>query len=98
MGDRYQLVAEVPGVNRQDLNIHVTETSVSLQAAQQYREETREGNYLRRERRRGSFRRTFSLPSPVSPEEARARFDNGILIVDLPKEGRGRGRDLQIEG
>jgi HSP20 family protein len=97
-GDHYQLVAEVPGVSRENLRIHVTETSVHLQGAQEQRAETREGNYLRRERRHGSFQRTFSLPSPVSPEEARAHFEDGVLTIDLPKEGRTRGRDLRIEG
>lgn len=97
-GDHYQLVAEVPGVNKDDLSIHVTETSVSLEAVQEHREEMQEGNYIRRERRRGSFHRTFSLPSPISPEEARARFQNGVLTVELPKEGRSRGRSLQIDG
>ncbi len=97
-GDHYQLVAEVAGINKDDLSITVTETSVSLQAVQEHREEMQEGNYLRRERHRGSFQRTFSLPSPISPEEARARFENGVLTVDLPKEGRSRGRNLQIDG
>ncbi len=96
-GDQYRLVAEVPGMTKDNLSINVAERSVTLQGQTEHQEKIEEENFIRRERRQGSFSRTIPLPVPVNPDAASASFENGVLTVVLPKESPQQGRQLEIE-
>ncbi|MGI6603893.1 MAG: Hsp20/alpha crystallin family protein [Firmicutes bacterium] len=91
--------AELPGVNRNDIDITITANSISLRGELRREEEHREEGYIRSERRFGQFFRTLPLPAEVKPEEARASFRDGILEIRAPKAepGRNDGYKLKIE-
>lgn len=92
--------AEVPGISPEDLQVHVTEGEVRLQGTRRESTEATSGSEcLYSERRVGSFQRVVSLPCPVDPAGARARYHSGVLEVRLPKKqtGSGAGRRLPIE-
>lgn len=97
-GDQYRIIAEVPGLNKEDLSINVTQRAVTLQGQTSREEKIEEENYIRRERRQGSFSRTIPLPAPIKPDAASASFENGVLTVTLPRETAQQGRQLEIEG
>lgn len=77
--------AEVPGVEAKDLDVQVTENTVSI--AGSHREETRteEKGMVRSELRYGQFQRLIPLPTTVQYEQVKADFKNGILTLTLPK-------------
>jgi HSP20 family protein len=54
--------------------------------------------YLVRERRRGTFVRAITLPSAVDAEQAASRFENGELVITLPKAQQARARHIEIQG
>lgn len=91
--------AHLPGVDTKNLDIHVEEDVVTLKGS--YSEETRqEGQeYLLQQFRAGSFIRTIPLNALVLPEKAKAKFQDGILELTLPKSGekKARGVKLNIE-
>lgn len=81
--DSYLLFAELPGVRREDIQLQVKDRRLELSGLRHPLGENR--NFLRMERSYGPFRRVFDLGAPVDTENISARFDQGILKVDIPK-------------
>lgn len=79
------LKAELPGVNKDHLNVEVQRDVVMLKAETSEEKESTEGAYHRRERSYHSFQRTIPLPAEVKSSEAKASFKDGLLEVHLPK-------------
>lgn len=71
--DNLQISAELPGVNRADVNIELLDDSLSLTATRKQGEQT------------VSFERSFSLPYAVQADKVTAAYENGILLLTLPK-------------
>jgi len=86
-GKEYLLKAEVPGIEKKDLNIEITENRIEIsgRTAIETKEEDKEQGYLRRERRYTSFYRSLPLPEAVLTEKAEAELKDGVLTVKLPK-------------
>ncbi|MEM2959207.1 MAG: Hsp20/alpha crystallin family protein [Candidatus Freyarchaeota archaeon] len=93
------IVAELPGVKKEDININATENRVEISAEVKVdREETEEGReYIYRERTHKKFYRSFKLPVQVIPEKAAATYKNGILELKLPKRETREKRPIKID-
>ena len=90
--------AELPGVEKDDLDVSVTEDSVTIKATtRQEKEEEKEGEYHRREISQGSFARTVALPSAVQSDAAKASFKNGVLELTLPKATPAKRHSVKVE-
>ncbi len=81
--------AELPGVKRENINIEINDNYLTISAANDEVNEEKRENYLRRERRSGTFRRSFSINN-VNEEQIEAKYEDGILEVRLPKKTPGR--------
>lgn len=79
--------AEVPGVDAKDLDVVLTEDTLTIRGQVAEKAEAAEGGYRRIERRYGAFERTIPLPAAVQHQQARAEYKNGILEVTAPKLG-----------
>ncbi len=79
------LKADIPGINQEDLDITVSENTVTLKGEIKLDESREEKGYHLTERRYGSFYRTIPLPTEVKSEEATARCKNGVLELRIPK-------------
>lgn len=77
--------AEVPGVAKADLQVSVSDNTVTIKGETRQEEKEEKGDYFRREMRRGSFSRTVTLPCTVDGTKAKAQFKEGILELTLPK-------------
>ena len=77
--------AELPGVQKDDLDIEVTEDMLSIKAETKEEKEEKDAHYLRRERSWGMFQRIIPLPVEVKAKEAKASFKDGLLEVTIPK-------------
>ena len=84
-GKQYVVTAEIPGVNKEDLNIEVSENSIELSAESKEEKQEETKGYIRRERRYASFYRSIPLPEDIAPDRANAELKEGILTVTLPK-------------
>lgn len=83
----YLLQAELPGVAKEDIHVDVHGKLVTLKAEiRQHDSQSQDERTLRSERYFGSVSRTVELPVEVTPEHVVARFDNGILTLQLPKQ------------
>jgi HSP20 family protein len=95
-GDGLALVAEVPGINRSDLEIQVKGRTIRLSGSKsvQYPENA---SVHRRERLQGRFDRSITLPIEVDQDGITAECRNGVLILTLPRAERDTPRSIRID-
>jgi HSP20 family protein len=74
-----------PGLERDDLKIHVENRVLEISAEKKTSTETNKNKVLRREFNYSSFRRSFTLPESVDSDKISATHKNGVLTVTLPK-------------
>lgn len=92
------LRAEVPGVSRDDLEITMTDDSVTIRGTSKREEKKEEGDYYYCETSRGEFSRSVTLPAHVDGSKARAEYKDGILELTLPKLETARRHKIPIAG
>jgi len=93
--ESYVITAELPGLQRDDLQIHMHEGRLTLSGVRREREQATE-QYHRVERGHGSFIRTFQLPVPVDAERITADLHDGVLTVTCPKSNEAGARRIGI--
>ena len=94
----YTVHAEVPGVPKEDIHISVEGNVVSLRAEVRQHDQQKDGEkVLRSERYFGQVARSFALPADVDASQAKAKYDNGVLILTLPKKQASNAQRLHIE-
>jgi HSP20 family protein len=96
--DAYQVHAELPGVKKEDIHVHIDGPVVSISAERKQEKEVKEGErVLRTERYFGEVSRSFQLGADVDEAGATARFSDGVLELTLPKKAPARSKRLVIE-
>ncbi|KLR57154.1 MULTISPECIES: Hsp20/alpha crystallin family protein [Diaphorobacter] len=94
----YTVQAEVPGVPKEDINVSIDGNVVSLRAEVRQHDEKKEGEkVLRSERYYGAVARSFQLPVDVDATQAKAKYDNGVLTLTLPKKQGNKTQRLMID-
>lgn len=91
------LRAELPGLKREDIDIRVENSTLTLRGARKQEQEVSKEHYHRVERAYGSFSRSFSLPSTVDTEKVSANFADGVLTVKLPTREEAKPRQIQVQ-
>ncbi|MBD3277895.1 MAG: Hsp20 family protein [Candidatus Aegiribacteria sp.] len=89
---------ELPGMKREDIEIDIANGVLSIKGEKREEEEEKKKTWHRREVRYGSFSRSFSLPTDVKTDEAKASYEDGVLKIVLPKEEKALHRKIEIEG
>jgi len=89
--------AELPGVDKKDLDISMTEDSVTIKGSTRREEKEEKENYFRSEITRGEFARKVALPAEVDSDKAQASFKDGILELVLPKTQVRKRRTIPVE-
>lgn len=98
-GDALRIVAELPGLARDDVELEVVEDMLVLSGEKRVESESKEQGCYRVERTFGHFQRAIPLPSGIDLERAESKFDNGVLTVRIPKapEQATANRRLEIK-
>lgn len=89
--------AEVPGVEKKDLDVSVSDDTVTIKGEVHREEKAEQGDYHRHEISMGAFARTVALPAEVDGTKAKAVFKDGILEVTLPKREQARRHSIKLE-
>ena len=89
--------AEIPGVAREDLEVTLSDNSVTFRGSTRHEEEKEEGEYHYRETSRGEFCRTLPLPADVDRDQAKARHKDGVVELVLPKTKTSQRRKVEVE-
>ena len=85
-GTAYKVVAEIPGIPKEKLDVRVRGSAVEIRAENECETEEKEERYLRRERTYAGYYRALELPEPVVASDATATVVNGLLELELPKQ------------
>jgi len=84
--DYYEITAELPGVDKKDIHVHVKDGILTLEAETvQEEKEKKQGKVIRQERRYGKFMRSFNLGTDVQESDIKASFKDGVLTLEAPK-------------
>jgi HSP20 family protein len=89
--------AEVPGIDKKDIDVSLTNGSVTIKGETTREEKEEKGDYYRCERTRGSFSRTVSLPAEVDSDTAKASFKDGLLELVLHKAEKSKRRSIKVD-
>jgi HSP20 family protein len=86
-GDKYIMESELPGFEKEDIKLDINGSYLVISAEHKTENDKKDdkGNYIRRERSFGSYKRSFDI-SDVDTDTISAEYKNGILIIDLPKK------------
>ena len=92
----YELIAELPGVGKNDISVTVEDAVLTIEASvehtgqeqgqeQEQVQEAETGKWLRRERHTGKYLRSFKLGEDIDSAEIKASFNDGLLTLQVPK-------------
>ena len=94
----FTVQAEMPGVRKEDIHVSVEGSIVTLRAEiRQEDRQTEDEKVLRTERYYGEVSRSFQLPAEIDEAAAKARYDNGVLLLTLPKKSSNAPQRLTVE-
>ena len=94
--NRYVLEADIPGVAREDLDITLEDSVLTIKGERTVNNEENRESYRRKERIHGSFVRQFSLPDTVNTEAISAVITNGVLEIGIPKQAKPEPRKIAV--
>ena len=95
--DEFIVKAELPGLEPDDVDINISGNTLTLQGQFQSEQQGEQGSVHFRERRYGSFRRAFTLPTHVEADKAEADFKNGVLTIRLPKVEEAKPKQIPVK-
>jgi HSP20 family protein len=96
--DAYTVHAELPGVSKEEINVSIDGNVVSLRTETKQEKEVKEGEkVLRSERFYGVMARTFQLPQDIDQTKSKAKYEQGVLTLVLPKKQASGSQRLSIE-
>lgn len=96
-GDYVVVQSTVAGVNDDNLEINITNESVTIRGERGRKEEIKEKDYFYQELFWGTFSRSIILPQEVDPDNSTATLKNGILTIRMPKMSRNKSKKLRVK-
>ncbi len=93
----FELTAELPGMDEKNIEVKVADGSLTIKGEKQEDKEEKKKDYYLRERRFGSFERSFEVPDGVDADKIEAAFKKGVLTVTLPKKPEAQKPAKNIE-
>ena len=88
--------AEMPGMTKDDIEITLSDSTLTLKGEKKKEEEVKEKDYYRCEREYGSFLRTVELPAEVKADGVKATFRDGVLEIRLPKSEEAKKKEVHV--
>ncbi len=95
-GAAYKIVAELPGIPKEKIDVRIRGTSVEIRGSSEETKESDAKELLHRERRSAAYYRSLELPEPVLANAAKAKLENGLLELELPKQHPTSSDEVQV--
>jgi len=89
--------AEVPGVDKKDLEISVTDNALTIKGESRHEEKEEKGEYYRHEISAASFARTVALPADVDGTRAKASSKDGVVEIVIPKLAKSKRHSIKVD-
>lgn len=94
--DKLTVRTELPGIPKDDVHIMIEDGVLTVTGEKKSDREEKDQNFHLVERTFGSFHRSITLPTGVEAEKANASFQDGVLVIDIPKSEHSKPRKIQI--
>ena len=91
------LKLEVPGVKQEDLDVRLENQTLTVKGERKFESEEKQENFHRIERRFGTFARSFTLPVTVDTSSVSAKYEHGVLAIQLAKKEAAKPKQVKIE-
>ena len=95
--EMFTVEADLPGIDKDNVKVDVESGTLVISGERKYEKEEKKENIHRIERSFGRFSRSFSLPSYVDTSKVKARMENGVLKVELPKQEAVKPKSVTVE-
>ncbi|MCX7956319.1 MAG: Hsp20/alpha crystallin family protein [Endomicrobia bacterium] len=95
--DKYVVEAELPGFDKKDIDINITDDILTIKASRKQEQEKKEKNYYYAERSYGEFIRSLRLPTEVDKKSVKAKYDKGVLELTIPKTKEAKEKTTKVE-
>ena len=96
-GENIVVRASMPGIRPEDVQVTIEDDMLTIKGESAVEQETKEGNYLMRERRTGSFHRSLRLPDTVDTAQADSSYRHGVLNISFPKQEAKKAKKLEVK-
>jgi HSP20 family protein len=93
--DHFKIEVAAPGLERSDFDLQVENDHLMIKAEKEHQNEEKADSFVRREFNYTSFTRNFQLPKSVNGEGIAAKYENGVLIIELPKKEEVKGKPVK---
>jgi len=94
--NEFLVKAEIPGVDKKDLDIEIGDDYITLRGEKKETEEHKEEDYYYKESFHGKFLREIALPEKVKSDAAKATYENGILKISIPKAEESKAKKIEV--
>ncbi len=94
--DRYILKADLPGLNKEDIQVDLNDNTLRISGEKKNVEKTSKDNYVRLERKYGKFVRSFTVSDNIDTQNIKANYKDGVLEVTLPKKEEAKPKQLKV--
>lgn len=95
--DAVHLKLEIPGIEAKDLDVQVTEDTVSVSGERKSETKTEEKGMVRSEFQYGKFERVIPLPTHIQTDQVQAKYDRGVLTLTLPKSDSEKRKIVKVD-
>ena len=95
--DKLFVSLDLPGLDPKEVEVSVEDSTLLVSGSREFTQQTEEQNYHRVERRYGQFQRAIRLPETAAADRIEARFDKGVLTVEIPKREEARPRRIEVK-
>ncbi len=92
----YLVVMDLPGIDKKDIKVNFQDGRLTVTGESQKEEKQEKKDYIRRERFKGSFYRSFTLPESIKEDDIKADFKEGVLKVHIPKAEVSKPKEVNI--
>lgn len=96
-GDDVVVKAAIPGLKPEEVDISISDDTLTIKGEHKEEQEVKEENYFYKERRYGTFTRSLLIPVKVKSDKAEAVFENGVLTLTLPKAEEVKPRQIKVK-
>lgn len=95
--ENYELKVELPGLKKEEIEINLTGSVLSLKGEKKEVKETKDKKFYHSERRYGSFQRVIEFPTEVKSDQVKATYVDGILELVIPKAESAKPKQIKVD-
>ncbi|MGC8568020.1 MAG: Hsp20/alpha crystallin family protein [Candidatus Micrarchaeia archaeon] len=95
--DSFEINAEMPGIDKKDIKVKATSDAITIRASKNSEKNESGKNYYTRERSSYNYFREVSLPEPIEVNTVKAKYENGLLKINVKKSTSGSAKEVNVD-